>query len=760
VSFNPLISTPHLVLLFAVLLGFVTWVAWRSSARCSHVGRLVVTLCRALLVVGLAMVVLNPGAWTEQRDNEDSHWGILVDRSLSMATGDVGGEGEPTTRWRLADRLLGSARQASEDASKFEVAVFSGDLESALDDGDDLNSITPDGTESDLSLAVASQLNRSQSSAGRLTGLVVLSDGRQTNPLTEAQRREHRRVALMARAQQVPVFTVALGGEVAARDLTVETRRRQFVAFAGQQCSVTGVVMAEGLGEIRTEVMLESSIGVEIAKQSVDLKPGISMPVSFVLDAPPVGNHQYRFRIPKWQGEHTAANNEAGFSLSVLDDQMRIFMAEGAPYWDSKFLAQMIRQQQNMRITSVYRLAADRFFRVETGDERPADASGAIFPESAADLAEYDLIVFGKGAEYFLNAERIARLDEFVRERGGTVLFTRGKPYSGEYAELEYLEPVTWGERVSMPFALQPTEAGVEAGLFGGLLPGRDSALWNELPPLGEANTTLALKPFTRTLLEGRHQVAGADQRLPVLLSRRYGKGLIVALNADGLWKWDFSSEKEGGDLDGQYETFWSQIIQWALTYSEFLPGQDLALRLDRSIVYPNESVRATVLHRSTGVGPDGDPDESGLPVAPTLEVVRDGTVVDTLTPTRLDDRIAEWQTALSSAQPASYTVRVVSDGERGPSLPLTVLPPPSERDQLSADPAFLKTFAETSGGRAVAATAVEIASLVAELESIDRSVDLDRATWQPLWDRWWWLTILLAIAALEWCIRRRSGLL
>ncbi len=759
-SFNPLISTPHLVLLFAVLLVFVTWVAWRSSARCSRVGRWAVTLCRALLVVGLALVVLNPGAWTEQRENEDSHWGILVDRSLSMAAEDADQEGASVTRWRLAGDLVEGAKGVSEDASKIELAVFTGDLEGAINGDDKLNSLTPDGTESDVASAVGSQLNRSRSAAGRLTGLVVFSDGRQTKPMTDAQRREQRRVALMARAQQVPVFTVALGGEVAARDLTVETRRRQFVAFAGQQCSVAGTVMAQGLGEIRTELVLESSIGVEIAKQEVDLKPGVPVPVSFVLDAPPVGNHQYRFRVPEWQGEHTAANNEAGFSLTVLDDQMRIFMAEGAPYWDSKFLAQMIRQQQNMRITSVYRLAADRFFRVETGDERPADASGAIFPESDAELAAYDLIVFGKGAEYFLNAERIARLDEFVRERGGTVLFTRGKPYSGEFPELEYLEPVTWGERVSMPFALQPTEAGVEAGLFGGLLPGRDSALWNELPPLGEANTTLALKPFTRTLLEGRHQVVGADQRLPVLLSRRYGKGLIVALNADGLWKWDFSSEKEGSDLGGQYETFWSQIIQWALTYSEFLPGQDLALRLDRSIVYPNESVRATVLHRSTGAGSDDDAGESELPIVPTLEVVRDGAVVETLTPSRLDDRIAEWQTAVSAAEPASYTVRVVSGGERGPSLPLTVLPPPAERDQLSADPEFLKTLAETSGGRAVAATAEEIASLVADLESVDRSVDLDRATWQPLWDRWWWLTILLAIAALEWCIRRRSGLL
>ena len=758
-SLNPLISTPHLVLLFAVLLVFVTWVAWRSSARCSRVGRLAVTLCRALLVAGLALVVLNPGSWTEQRENEDSHWGILVDRSLSMATEDAGQAGT-MERWQLAGELVADAKSAAGDASSVELAVFAGDLEKEIEDDAGLDSVTPDGRESDLAAAVASQLNRSRSAAGRLTGLLVFSDGRQTNPLTDAQRREQRRVALMARAQQVPVYTVALGGEVAARDVTVETRRRQFVAFAGQQCSVTAMVMAEGLGEIRTGLVLESSVGVEIAKQEVNLKPGVAVPVSFVLDAPPVGNHQYRFRVPEWQGEHTAANNEAGFSLTVLDDQMRIFMAEGAPYWDSKFLAQMIRQQQNMRITSVYRLAADRFFRVETGDERPADASGAIFPDSDADLSAYDLIVFGKGAEYFLNAERIARLDEFVRERGGTVLFTRGKPYSGEFAELEYLEPVTWGERVSMPFALQPTDAGVEAGLFGGLLPGRDSALWNKLPSLGEANTTLALKPFTRTLLEGRHQVAGANQMLPVLLSRRYGKGLIVALNADGLWKWDFSSEKDGSDLGGQYETFWSQIIQWALTYSEFLPGQDLALRLDRSIVYPDESVRATVLHRSAGAGTGHDTGESALPIAPTLEIVRAGTVIETLTPSRLDDRIAEWQTAVSAAEPASYTVRVLSGGEPGPSMPLTVLPPPSERDQLSADPEFLKNFAGTSGGRPVAATAEEIAAVVAELESVDRSVDLDRATWQPLWDRWWWLTILLAIAAVEWCIRRRSGLL
>ncbi len=735
---NPLFSTNHLIALFAVLLVVGAWLAWRTSARCGLPARLLIVACRVLLIAGLAILALNPGKWVDQRETQEHYWSILVDRSLSMATGDADGQ----SRWEAALNLAQSAKSTSQEAGKVATSTFSADFDATADLAD-----SPDGETSDLPNAVSSLVTQSRGKPGRLTGVLVFSDGRQTAPETARWRQQSRKTALRARAQGSELFAVVLGGEVEPKDLIVEAKRRQFIAFKGQESPLVAKVTAHGLGAIRTDVILETAEGREIARQTVNLGNGAETDVRFAIDAPEPGVHLYRFRVPDWEGERIAANNRAGFSLTVLDGKIRIFMAEGAPYWDSKFLAQMIRQQENMLVSSVYRLSADRFFRVETGDERPSEATDNIFPASREELAEFDLVVMGKGAEYFLNPERIALVDEFVRERGGALLFTRGKPYSGEFDELTFLEPVRWGERVGAPFRLQPTDPGAASGLFGGLLPGRDDPLWQKLPALRDAHATLSLKPFTQVLLEGRHQVAGLDRSLPVLVSRRYGKGMILLLNADGLWKWDFFPGEES--VDAQYETFWSQLIQWAVTYSEFLPGQNWALRLSETIAYPNTPIRATVTHRGGG--------ESAA--EPDLEVYRGSERIRSLQ--LVGDPGRSWEATLNLAEPGNYRVHcgdAADSAETGVSMPVTILAPPGERDQLSADPEFLREFAEASGGRAIDAS--EIPEIVAHLENKGSVVDLNQAEWQPLWDHGWNLALLLFFPALEWFVRRRSGLM
>ena len=740
---NPLFSTNHVIVLFVILAAVGGWVAWRTAWRCWLGPRLIIVVCRVALILCLGAVALNPGRWIEEREEQDHFWEILIDRSLSMSTADIEGA---DSRWQSALQLANAAKAQSQHPDKVKISVFSADLET----GADPSALNPDGDQSDLPNAVSSLLSRAQSQTDRLTGAIVLTDGRQTAAASPKHDQKSRRVALRARAQESPVLALALGGDVAQRDLSVSAKRRQFVAFAGQQTTVTAVVIAEGLGSVKPEIALESNIGLPIDSQTLELSDGEEQLVSFTIDAPSPGVHPFRFRLPAWEGERIAANNEASFTVTVLDGKMNIFMAEGAPYWDSKFLSQMIRQQENMLISSVYRLSADRYFRVETGDERPSEATDNIFPNTREEMNQYDLIVLGKGAEYFLNPNRIALLDEFVDDYGGALLFTRGKPYSGEFDQLAFLEPVRWGERTSSPFRLEPTESGVATGLFGGLLPGPGEEIWEQLPPLREAHTTLSLKPFAQVLLEGRPETAGLNQRLPVLVSRRYGNGQIVLLNADGLWKWDFFPSKEG--LERQYETFWSQLIQWAVTYSDFLPGQDLALQLSESIVYADAPVRGTVLHRS-GAEAAG--------VQPVLEVFRGDERISEVEAIRPTETSVEWETSISLAEPGSYRVRVVDRANPdalGPSLPLTILPQPSEGDELSADPDFLKAFAEASGGRLI--TAEELSDAVAELDGKATVVDLNRAEWEPAWDTWWALIFVLFFPALEWFTRRRSGLL
>ncbi|MEM7697838.1 MAG: vWA domain-containing protein [Verrucomicrobiota bacterium] len=752
ITLNPTASTPHLVLLALVIAAAVVWLSWRGTITLPIAKRVLVAACRALIVACLLLLALNPGRWVEEREETSHFWTVLVDRSLSMKTEDPladSGEQGPS-RWERAISHAGTIAELAE-AGPVEIYPFSDDLGRA---DRDLEAVGPDGLSTDLASAADSLLTLARNRPDRFHGTIVLTDGRQTDPAREIER-----VALRSRAMEAPFLILPIGGEIEPVDLALEPAQRQFVAFENQEAQVSARVVAEGLGPIRPEIALLAPDGTEIAREQVELAPGVDEEITFTFPAPEPGVHLYSFKTRQWEGERIIANNEAAFTVTVLDGITEVFMAEGAPYWDSKFLAQMIRQQENLEVTSVYRLADDRFFRVETGDDRPTEQAGNIFPDTAEALGRYDLIVFGKGVEYFLDETRLALLSEFVRDRGGAILFTRGKPYRGQFEGIEFLEPVKWGERVGEPLQLSPTEAGEAAGLFGGLLPGVGDPVWSQLPEIRDSHQCLETKAFTEILLEGKWSLDGRERSLPILMSRRFGRGMIVTLNADGLWQWDFFPSDQG--VEGQYERFWGQLMQWAITFSEFLPGQDLSLHLDESIVRPGDPIRARIGHR----GGNGESEPQ-----PQLRLYSGDSLVREIPASRPSAASARWEAALTLTEPGPYRVEAIdlnaqsedtdpaSQSRAGPSLPITVLPRPGETEQLSADIEFLERFAELSGGRIISED--DLAEVVSELNSPQETVDREKAVWKPLWDRWELCAMVLFIAGLEWFTRRRSGLL
>ena len=741
ISFNPPTSLPHLVLLFVILAIGLGWLAWKSSARASRSAQVLVVVCRILLVGALLLLLLNPGRWIENREETKQYWSVLVDESLSMGTQDPG---EDQTRWDAAQAHLDTILDLTEERDDVEVLTFAEKLNP--EEANNLSSRKPEGNNTDLASSSDTLLTMARGRSDQFRGAIVLTDGRQTREGSDLER-----VALRARSMESPFYFLPLGGEVKPVDLSVEPERRQFVAFAGQEASISAKVRSQGLGPTRPEITLTDASGKEWGKQQVELSAEGETEARFRFPAPEPGVHLLQLSTPEWPGERILANNEATVTVTVLDGTTKIFMAEGAPYWDSKFLAQMIRNQENMEIASVYRLAEERFFRVETGDERPSQETENIFPSTPEALAEYDLIVLGKGVEYFLDEKRLALLSEFVRDRGGSILFTRGKPYRANFEGIEFLEPVTWGEKIGEPLQLRPTRAGEAAGLFGDLLPGVDDPVWDTLPQLEDSHQCLEIKPFTEILLEGRWTLDGREQALPLLMSRRFGRGMTLTLNADGLWQWDFFPSEKG--VEGQYEEFWSQLIQWAITFSEFLPGQDLSLHLDQSIVRPGELVRARIGYR-------GDSNAESPP-QPGLALYRGTELLREIPASKPGAAAVRWEASITLNEPGSYRVAAIDQNDRekpGPSLPLTVLPPPSETEQLSADPDFLAAFAEVSGGRIISAD--EFPDIVSKLSTPKASVDREKAEWEPIWDQWYWFSIVLFIGGLEWFTRRRSGLL
>jgi hypothetical protein len=729
---NPLISMEYFVLLAIAALTAAGWVSWHSTRRIPGRWRVAVTACRILAVGGVLLLLLNLGRQQERIQTLDASWAIMLDESASMRFSDV----DQGSRFQAARKIVEAALRQSKDPKKIKLYGFSGSVTER--DADTLAEQTPDGGDTRIVESGLNLLLREKTRGSKLLGILLLSDGRQPSAGSPEP------LALRAAAQNVPIFPVVLGGQVPSRDLALEFSRRRFVCFAGQPFTFRGEAVNHRMGPVSAEIFLRDGAGKTLDQTRLLVRENERLPFQFDLTLEKPGYYEYILETPLRQGESDRANNSVGLGVFVMSERLNVLLLEGEPYWDTKFLSHLLRAQSNISMTAVFRVAEDKFFKVATGADMTSSDT-YIFPGSAEELAKYDLVVLGRGTEYFIDADRAQLLKDFVKNRGGCLFFARGKSYEGSDSFLNALEPVTWGPPVQSDFTLRPLLEGEQVGLFGGLLPNRDDPLWRNLPILTRAYTCDRLKSFTSPLAHGVPNQT-AETPFPLLVSKRYGSGLVLLINADGLWRWGFDPDiAEDNPL---YQNLWIQLFQWAVSFAEFNPGSDYMIHTDRGTARVDEPLRVRVRARAHVQAED-----------PVVQVYRGRQPVDNLVLAAETQAGAGWSGLLALSSPGIYRLAAqTTDGkDLGAQTSIQILPPPEEADQLSADAGFLKELAEKSGGRVVARE--ELPDLVQQLEAPNTFVRKGDVHWETLWDRAWVLVAILLFFALEWTFRRRQGL-
>ena len=730
---NPVLPVEPLALVFLLLAAVTVWSAWRSSQQCGATLRWTLLALRLTALATLLAIALNPGWWKVLRSEEASEWAVLLDSSASMATRDAGG----TTRWTQAVRMANRLGAIKERDLRF--FRFDSELH-ALSSPKELGADDCRGSQTDLVGALAQLAERGRSSGKRLAGVVVLSDGRQIPP------RPVEDVALELRATRSPVYPVVMGEAVKTADLAISTRRQQYIAFQGEPFTINARLQCLGLENIQPKVALLDHAGTVLAERQVSIGQQAELEIPFTIKAAPAGYSTYRVRVEPWPGESMTANNTAEFAAYALPDKLRILLVEGTPSWDSKFIAQLLQRQQNVNLSLIYRLTQERYFSQVDTNLLSTNQAWRLLPDSAEALARYDLIVAGKGFEYFLNRENISALKEFLRDRGGGLIFTRGKPYASEQPELELLEPVAWGPEWSQSFVWQPTVTGEENGLFSEGLPGRNDPIWAKLPELSHAWQATRPKLFAQVLAEGVSQAGGRTNRVPVVVTQRFGNGQVVVVNSDDLWQWDFFPKFEGAS--SLYRDFWLHLLHWAASYAEFLPGHDWAMHLSDHVVDASQPVRVRVASRQ----PKNE-------LKPVVRVWRDAQMISEIPIAPVPDKPREFEGVVVLAQPGMYRLEAGTSASARPFVyeTLTIKPVPAEGDNVSPDRAWLTGLALATEGRIVAES--DLPRLFQPPPVTEESLPLENAQWISGWDRGPWLLVVVALFATEWVIRRRSGL-
>jgi hypothetical protein len=699
----------------------------------------VLLLLRLAVLLMLAALLLNPIATsTSPQAKSKAPFLILLDTSRSMTTRDVPTVSTPETRWQAARRAtLNNPLLLEALARRYQVRTYGFDAHAAAAGVEVLRTLeSPKGDHTSLgeALTQAVNANRPAGTSGGGGGVLLVSDGRdngQTSPLDAAR---------TAKSLGFPVYTLCFGQETKAQDVLVVAQRPQVFAEPGQQIEIAADIRDNGIppGPVVVELLRD---GKRIAQQSLNLTPG-RHEVRFPVAEAHRGFYRYAVACSPVAGETDLTNNRANIFLNVMDGHARVLLLEGQPTWDSKFLAQALRDDPTIRLDSVYQLTDTRPFAVSASAQQPI----VHVPRTVEDFAHYDVLLLGRGYESFFDAKATEALKKWVGDRGGCLVFLRGRA-DERTPGLRELEPVVYGTQELASAQVRLTEAGRSHPGFAFDTAEDAQTVVKKLPALITATRVQHEKALAVVLARSSEGEDGADSKpMATLAYQRFGQGKVMAVVGQGLWRWAFLPPDQE-KYRKVYPEFWAQTIRWLVSESDFLPGQNIALRTDKTTYSAAETVNLLGFLRGPKVSP------------PQVTLTLPGGKTIVLGSTPGDGKTADFTATYHPPAPGEYIATVAPPAGSAKAVPVsaafTVYPGQEEDANRSADPALMQQIAAIGGGQSL--TPVELNSLPERLRAAElTAVKVEEP--RTLWDRWWVLAILLGVLTTEWLLRRRLG--
>ena len=671
---------------------------------------------------------------------------VLVDTSASMGLTDGLGSRDEA----LAAVLSSDALNGLNTRHRVHLYRFADDLSPMTGGGAD--SLSTDGAGTDIGGALS--FLEGGSGAGPFAAAILVSDGNFTTG------RDPLRVA---EALDLPLYTVGIGDTLGVRDVGISHLTVNEVVYAGSNVPVEVVVRARGYGSTRIPVTLREEGRIlgsrEIALDGREVEEGTAV---FHVVPETEGIYRYEVAVPELEGEITAQNNRRVFAVKALKSGLRVLYIEGAPRADMGFLRRTLERDANLDVTSI-------LFRPD-GRTHPEP-----MPASRGDWFSYDLVILGS-----VDYERIRPwapdIVSFVEERGGG-LIAFGGPHSfemGGYA----------GTPLGnlMPFGIATAARGMTEESFVPVLtadggthpvtrldddPAESERRWMELPPLPGMNQVGQAKPGATVL--ARHPTWRIEsERAPVIAVHRYGQGRVLAMAAQGLWRWDLMMWGSGG-TNAAYERFWNNAVRWITVREgsrrirvapdklQYVDGE--TIRFDgqiydehyRPVERANLSVTVLPVQGGTSAGAGtgaGAGEETGA---------GEGAVRLDLSPTgqgygRYTGRLQFLPAGAYSFEAAATLNGMPLGTDRG-GFVVGEAGAEFERTRMNRD--LLVRLAETTGGGFYEPSGIE--RMAGEISPDEITVRETRAV--SLWNHPAVLALLVCLLAAEWLVRRYLGL-
>lgn len=535
-----------------------------------------------------------------------------------------------------------------------------------------------------------------------------------------------------------PIMTIDAAIVPALFDIGIEKIEHNQVLFAGQRAEIevklgwhhasdksVSVQLTNGgnlLDEQRLNIQQETGFGV-IKLGFIPTKPGRQM-LSIKLRS---------------VGDSDEANNSRAIAVKVLKSKLSILMVSQKPDYELSFLKRFLQRSSKYDIDL-------RVLNPSAGN------LAGQFPTRQAELNRFDLLIL-HDVDPRLIGGTSELIQSYLRDKGGAIWVQIGQSMAeaGTPAWLGELMPFYQSRSQGAQFREFHGEPS-EDQLFHPVVRLADSRsgirqAWSEVPPFQMMVPSDRVDPEATILVSAPGSGRGVE-RVPVIGFKRTGPGKLVASSASPFWKWEFYSDRFGGD-DRKYALFVEGMISWLTIPEDYDPVR----------VTPAKEI----FTRGEEVSFEGIAYDQGYRaingVNILVKIINDSTG-EAFETDLLEIKEGAYEGSLSSVPSGTYRFsgRVEKEGrllKESKGLIRVEKFSVEEYDQ-DGKPELLKQLARKTGGKYIRVDQFD--ELISE---IDLTLIEESQTGEAsLWNNFWLLVIFVSSLALEWIVRKINHLL
>ena len=487
---------PGWIALGCLVLGVLGYFSYARQAASPN-KKVLMGVVRAALLALVFMLIWRPELVVQHEERTRSVVAIWVDSSASMQLEDpytdpamrdfvhqvaMHEKLQPgqarVNRYQTAVGALQDAKWPRELSQSQDVAVYSGSGHAQLIGiahrpeeiaplVDQLRKAKPEGETTDLPTVVQEILQNTQGQ--RVSAVVVLSDGQTTEQGAGGEGAGGGRLDLAIAAAQragAKVIPLPLGQAEEPFDLKLANMQVPENAFVRDPVAVRLQLSGTGItGTTPARVTLfrkngnDNSNLMELATRDVTLDPDKKQ-MEVELDFRAAKDSEAKAekfelvaRVEPVAGgveELTKSNNIVTAQTSVMDSQVNALYVEGSPRWEFRYLKNELIREKTVNLASLLLSADDDF--AQDGNARVVDKDGhetfpgpiGRFPETAAELAKFDVLLIGDVDPTFFSPSQQKLIVDFVGNGGGIgwIAGTTWNPEGYKGTAMEVLLPV------------------------------------------------------------------------------------------------------------------------------------------------------------------------------------------------------------------------------------------------------------------------------------------------------------------------------